>query len=64
MQQRGWTQDQINDAINNGQNFPAPNNINPGNGATRYVNPITGRSVVVDDSTGAILHIGGDGFKY
>jgi RHS repeat-associated protein len=64
MEQRGWTPQQIDDAIAKGERFPAPNNINPENGATRYVNPDTGRSVVVDNKTGAVIHVGGDGFKY
>jgi RHS repeat-associated protein len=64
MVQRGWTPDQINEAIRFGQRFPAINNINPGHSATRYVNPTTGRSVVIDDVTGEIIHIGGDDFVY
>jgi len=64
MKQRGWTEQQIDEAIFKGESYPAPNNINPNNGATRYVHPTTGRSVVVDNATGKILHVGGDGFKY
>jgi len=64
MEQRGWTEQQIDEAIFKGESYPAPNNINPNNGATRYVHPITGRSVVIDNVTGKILHVGGDGFKY
>jgi Colicin E5 ribonuclease domain len=61
---RGWTPDQIDQAIENGQQVPAPNNINPANGATRFVNPVTGRSVVIDNVTGEVIHVGGDGFQY
>jgi hypothetical protein len=64
MQQRGWTPDQITEAISGGQQHPGANNIIPTNGATRHVHPITGRSVVVDNSTGEVIHIGGDGFVY
>jgi len=64
MKQRGWTDKQIDEAILTGKAYPAINNINPNNGATRYVNPTTGRSVVIDNVTGEILHVGGDGFKY
>jgi hypothetical protein len=64
MEARGWTPDQIQEAISNGKQYPAANNVNPGNTATRYVNPTTGQSVVVDDQTGEILHVGGPGFKY
>jgi len=64
MQQRGWTDQQITDAISSGQQIPATNNINPTNGATRYIHPTTGRSVVLDDTTGEVIHVGGDGFVY
>jgi hypothetical protein len=64
MRQRGWTEQQINEAIHTGKSYPASNNISPNNGATRYVHPITGHSVVIDNVTGKILHIGGDRFKY
>jgi RHS repeat-associated protein len=62
--QRGWTPQQISEAIAFGQRFTATNNINPANGATRYVHPITGRSVVVDNVTGEVIHVGGTGFVY
>lgn len=35
-----------------------------GEGITRYVHPETGRSVVVDDVSKEVIHVGGDGFKY
>lgn len=38
--------------------------INPANNATRYVHPITGQSVVIDEVTREIIHVGGPGFKY
>jgi colicin-like ribonuclease protein len=62
--QRGWTPQQINEAIQNGQRLAAVNNVNPGNAATRYVHPTTGRSVVVDNVTAEVIHVGGDGFVY
>jgi hypothetical protein len=64
MSQRGWTPDQITEAILNGQQFAAVNNVNPGNASTRYVHPMTGRSVVVDNVTKEVIHVGGDGFLY
>ena len=64
MAQRGWTPDQITEAVENGHKFSAANLVNPGNGATRYVHPPTGRSVVVDDVTEEVIHVGGDGFLY
>jgi hypothetical protein len=64
MERRGWTPNQIDAALASGQKFPASNNLNPANGATRYVHPETGRSVVTDNKTGQVIHVGGDGFKY
>ena len=64
MARRGWAPQQISEAIQNGQQFPAVNNVNPGNVATRYVHPTTGRSVVVDDVTKEVIHVGGEGFVY
>ncbi len=64
MTQRGWTPNQITEAVQNGQQFPAVNNVNPANAATRYVHPTTGRSVVVDNVTEEVIHVGGDGFVY
>jgi filamentous hemagglutinin len=64
MERRGWTPKQIDEALISGQKFPAQNNLNPANGATRYVHPETGRSVVIDNKTGQVIHVGGDGFKY
>src|SRR5262249_43955465 len=64
MQSRGWTEGQITDAIANGESFPAQNNVNPANSATRYVSPETGQSVVIDNVTREVIHIGGPGFRY
>ncbi len=64
MQKRGWTPDQISEAIEHGAQFPAVNQVTPGQSATRYAHPTTGRSVVVDDVTEEVIHVGGDGFVY
>lgn len=64
MKKRGWTDAHISEAVAVGQRFVAINNIRPSNGATRYIHPTTGRSVVLDDTTGEVIHIGGDGFVY
>lgn len=64
MNNRGWTVLQIDEAILLGEQFPAINRVNPNNSATRFVHPVTGRSVVMDDVTFEILHIGGDGYGY
>jgi hypothetical protein len=64
MASRGWTREQIDEAVDHGRRFSAPNNVNPAHGATRYVNPATGRSIVLDNVTREVIHVGGDGFKY
>jgi RHS repeat-associated protein len=62
--QRGWTAEQITEAITKGKSFEAVNLVNKANTATRYVHPTTGQSVVIDDVTREIIHVGGEGFKY
>lgn len=64
MKQRGWTKEEITEAIKNGERFPANNNINAANGATRFVHPKNGKSVVIDNITKELLHIGKEGFLY
>ena len=64
MSKRGWTGDQITEAVTKGKSFEAVNLINIGNAATRYVHPTTGQSVVIDDVTKEVIHLGGPGFKY
>ncbi len=64
MLQRGWTEEQITEAIASGAAHPAVNLVTPVNGATRFVHPSMGRSVVRDDVTREIIHIGGDGYAY
>ena len=64
MAQRGWTKQQISEAIQTGQQFQAVNKVNPCNAATRYVHPATSRSLVLDNVTGEVIHVGGDGFVY
>ena len=64
MDRRGWTESQVSEALDRGQSHTATNNINPANGATRYVHPDTGRSVVIDNTTREIIHVGGDGYRY
>jgi RHS repeat-associated protein len=61
---RGWTPKLISEAITHGQKFVAENLVNKGNTATRFVHPLTGQSVVIDDMTKELIHVGGPGFKY
>jgi RHS repeat-associated protein len=64
MARGGWTRRTISEALHGGRRFPAPNRVNPGNGATRYVHPSTGQSVVRDNRTGEIIHLGRRGYEY
>jgi hypothetical protein len=60
MAARGWTEQQIVEALHT-DGIPAHGKRGP---ATRYIHPSTGRSVVVDNATGEVFHVGGDGFEY
>jgi Colicin E5 ribonuclease domain len=60
MARRGWTEAQIVEALRT----PGISTRGKKGPATRYVHARTGRSVVVDDATGEVFHVGGDGFEY
>ena len=60
MARRGLNEDQIVEALQT-KGIATRGKFRP---ATRYVHPRTGRSVLVDDATGAVFHVGGDGFEY
>jgi len=60
---RGWTREGIEEAVTSGNQIKAINKAT-GNPATRFVHPKTRQSVVVDNVTGEVIHVGGPGFKY
>jgi RHS repeat-associated protein len=60
---RGWTREQIQSAYEGGQQVNAINKAT-GGAATRYINSQTGQSVVIDNATGQVIHVGGRGFLY
>ena len=60
MRKRGWTEKLIREAMRT-SGIPAGGKVH---GATRYVHPETGKSVVIDNVTGEIFHLGGEGFEY
>jgi RHS repeat-associated protein len=64
MIKRGWTKQQITEAYQEGHARPAIDKTAGGAPATRYVHPETGKSVVINDQTGKVIHLGGEGFKY
>ncbi|QYF86649.1 colicin E5-related ribonuclease [Brevundimonas sp. PAMC22021] len=63
MAARGWTMAQVEEAVERGLRHAAVRR-ETNSPATRYVHPQTGRSVVIDDRSGEIIHVGGDGFIY
>jgi hypothetical protein len=63
MAARGWTIEQIEEARDRGERHSAVNR-ETGQAATRYIHPETGRSVVIEEVSGDVIHVGGDGFIY
>lgn len=63
MVHRGWTDEQIAEAVAGGLRI-ATANRETDRPATRYIHPVTGRSVVIEDESGEVIHVGGDGFIY
>lgn len=63
MRARGWTPGQVEEAVARGRSLPAVNK-ETGGPATRYIHPETGRSIMIDDVSGDVIHVGGDGFIY
>jgi hypothetical protein len=51
------------EAYEHGQQVLATN-FRTGGEATRYVHPITGTSVIIDDVTGEIIQVGRADFNY
>ena len=63
MSRRGFTPDQIDEAVAAGDRVSAVNRAT-GGPATRYINPSTGQSVIIDDTTHEVIHVGGPGFEF
>ncbi len=63
METRGWTEEAIQEAMDSGEQVRAVNKAT-GNPATRYINPTTGQSVVVDDVTREVIQVGAPGFRF
>lgn len=60
MEKRGWNEQQIQEALQT-QGIPAQGKINP---ATRFVHPETKKSVIIDNVTNEIFHVGKKNYKY
>ena len=61
MTKRGWTPEQITEALKSKEVYQMVNEVNLGNQALRYVHPTTGTSVVINSVTNEMLQIGGEG---
>lgn len=59
---RMWTKEQILEAYEHGDAFPAIDMTAGGAPATRFVHPTTGKFVVINNETGNIVQVGGEGF--
>jgi len=55
MLQRGWTADQISEALENGRKMPAVNQVNPANPGNAIHPSDNGPLVVVDDVTQEVI---------
>lgn len=60
MKQRGWTNEMILEALKT-KGIPTQGKLVP---ASRFVHPSTGQSLVMDNKTREIFHVGGKGYKY
>jgi RHS repeat-associated protein len=63
MATRGWTPEQIDEAARSGNRIDAINKAT-GAPATRYVNPTTQQSVVIDNTTNEVIQVGGPDFSH
>ncbi len=57
MQNRGWTPQQIDSAVQYGNRIEAINKAT-GAPATRYINPDTGASVIIDNTNNTVIQVG------
>jgi RHS repeat-associated protein len=62
MASRGWTAQEIVDTVQNGKAYSVLNKAT-GGAATEYVNPASGKFVVVDSATKQVLQVSGPGFS-
>jgi hypothetical protein len=62
MASRGWTAQEIVETVQNGKAYSVVNKAT-GGAATEYVNPASGKFVVVDSATKQVLQVSGPGFS-
>ena len=66
MTKRGWTTDDIQKTLSEGQwtEHIGDNWLNPGNSMSIITNTDTGKSLIIDDVTKEIIQLGDIGFKF
>ena len=64
MIKRGWLSSEILEAYTQGDFFEAVDLTGSNTAATRFVHPESGKSVVINNATGKIIHVGGKDFQY
>lgn len=64
MLKRGWSTTEIQEACDKGAAYPAVDETASASTATRFVHPTSGKSVVINNATGNIIHVGGKDFLY
>ena len=64
MIKRGWIEGEVLEAYLNGTFFDAVDMTDDNAPATRFVHPASGKSVVINNATGKIIHVGGKDFQY
>ncbi len=60
---RGWTSEAIDRAVRHGDRIDAVNKYT-GQPATRYVDPKTGQSVIIDNATNRVIQVGEPGYRF
>lgn len=64
MKKRGWTEQEITEAITSGPQVPTMFFGDSEHDALRYMHPETGKSLAVDDVTRELIHLGLDDYIY
>jgi hypothetical protein len=60
---RGWTLNDVIETLNSPEKYQAMDyRTTPYQPATRYVNPSTGKFIVVNDETGELVQVSGEDF--
>lgn len=64
LSKRGWVVNEIQEAYDKGVSYPEVDLTAGAAPATRFVHSTTGKSVVLNNATGRVIHVGGTGFQY